>query len=294
MWECPDFFALGDRFALIVSVYDGKRPVHVVYFLGRYEQHRLLPQQEGLLDFGASFYAPQSLKDSQGRRILWGWLREQRSPAAQAAAGWSGVMSLPRILSLSPTGTLTMEPAPELQTLRGEHHSVSNVTVGQGAPLVLEGVHGLALEIIAELEPGDADVFGLSLCRSPDGAEETRILYDCRRGGLAIDARRSSLGADADRQAPVRWGEVALSRQGLLRLHIFLDHSVVEVFAQDAACSTARIYPSRRDSREVALFAEGGSAMLHSMEIWEMGSIWDQRPSRPPAEQPLGVLTEGR
>ena len=43
-----------------------------------------------------------------------------------------------------------------------------------------------------------------------------------------------------------------------LRLHIFLDRSVLEVFANDRISITSRIYPTRADSTCVALLAERG------------------------------------
>jgi beta-fructofuranosidase len=60
----------------------------------------------------------------RGRRILLGWLWEGRSKEAQKEAGWAGVMSLPRVLSLNADGSLCCMPAPALQTLRGESSHV--------------------------------------------------------------------------------------------------------------------------------------------------------------------------
>jgi beta-fructofuranosidase len=59
-----------------------------------------------------------------------------------------------------------------------------------------------------------------------------------------------------------------------LRLHIFVDRSVVEVFANGRACAASRVYPSGSDSLGVALFAKGGAAEARSIDIWEVGSIW--------------------
>jgi beta-fructofuranosidase len=59
-----------------------------------------------------------------------------------------------------------------------------------------------------------------------------------------------------------------------LRLRVFLDHSVIEVFANDRACLTARIYPTRPDSLGVGLFAHGGAAQLRIGHAWQMAHIW--------------------
>ncbi|MDQ5854392.1 MAG: glycoside hydrolase family 32 protein, partial [Chloroflexota bacterium] len=178
MWECPDLFPLGDKHVLIVSVWDNHLTHYPIYFVGTFAYHMFSPEIERLLDLGASFYAPQTMADDQGHRLMWGWLREGRGPEAQQAAGWSGVMSLPRVLSLGPDGRLHMEPAPELQTLRGKHVRRTDLDLTPASSHVLEDVRGDTLEIVAEWEPGDATELGLNVRCSPDGAEQTLIVYD--------------------------------------------------------------------------------------------------------------------
>jgi beta-fructofuranosidase len=69
---------------------------------------------------------------------------------------------------------------------------------------------------------------------------------------------------------------LSLDGHGRLRLHIFLDRSVLEVFANEHTCLASRIYPTRPDSLGVDLFARRGQVRLKSLEVWEMGSIWNK------------------
>jgi beta-fructofuranosidase len=62
-----------------------------------------------------------------------------------------------------------------------------------------------------------------------------------------------------------------------LLLHIFLDRSVIEVFANHRLCMSSRVYPSRTDSLGIGFFAHGGSARIKTLDVWEMGSIWTSR-----------------
>jgi beta-fructofuranosidase len=272
MWECPDFFALEDKHILVVSVWDKEQLLYPVYFTGGYADHAFLPDQVHRLDFGASFYAPQSLCEAGGRRIMWGWLREERDPGAQMAAGWSGVMSLPRILTLRPDGTLDMRPAPELERLRGPLRRVEALALAPSPSTPLEGGRGDRLEIAAEIDPGAAAETGLIVRAAPDQAEQTRIYYDRVRQRLILDGSRSSLSDTARRE--VHSGPLALAPGEPFRLRIFLDSSVIEVFANERVCLTARVYPVRPDSLGLAVFAEGGAARLITMDMWEMASIW--------------------
>jgi len=273
MWECPQFFALDDTHVLLISAWD-RGTKTTPYLTGDYADHRLTPRVEGLLDLGWSFYAPQSYRDDLGRRIMFGWLREERPTADLVAAGWAGAMSVPRILTAHTDGTLRYAPAPELEALRGEHVHLADMAVTPAAGDLLGGLRGNRMEIITEIAAGDAETFGLLVARSPDGAEETRIVYDRARGELAVDRTRSSAAATPDR--PVVGGKCPLDHGNTLRLHIFLDGSIVEVFANDRACLTARIYPSRPDSVEIDLFAHGGGAHLRALDCWTMASIWQE------------------
>ena len=60
----------------------------------------------------------------------------------------------------------------------------------------------------------------------------------------------------------------------LLTLHVFLDHSVIEVYANKTVCITGRIYPSRSDSLGIDLFAGSDGVRLRSMDTWQLASIW--------------------
>jgi beta-fructofuranosidase len=275
MWECPDLFSLGDKHVLLVSVWDNHHTYYPIYFVGAYVNHTFTPELPHRLDFGASFYAPQTMRDTYGRRLMWGWLREGRDVEAQRAAGWSGVMSLPRVLTIRSDGLLGVGPAPELATLRGKHWVWTNIDLAPSMSGVIDDVRGDTLEIIAEVELGDATEFGLKVRCSPDAAEETRIIYDRVGQRLIIDPQRSSLSGLLHQD--VQGGPLELADGERLTLQLFLDRSVVEVFANGRACIASRIYPSRADSLGIDLFARNGTVKLAALDIWEMGSIWTDR-----------------
>ena len=270
MWECPDFFALGSKHVLLVSTRGS-----VFYSVGVYTRHSFHPQKQGNVDFGGEYYAARSMVDGKGRRLLWGWIREGRSEAAHRAAGWAGVMSLPRVLSLAEDNSLRFEPAPELEVLRAKHYHLENVMVTSQSCSLLPEASGDALEIAAEFESQSADEFGLKMRCAPDESEFTLISYDRAAGQLRVDRRRSSLSADTSRG--VQAGPFELAPQDPLKLRIFLDGSVVEVFANGRACLTSRIYPTRMESLGVGIFARGGKAKVRSLDTWVMQPISKDR-----------------
>jgi beta-fructofuranosidase len=266
MWECPDFFPLGDKHALIVSTQGA-----VVYSMGRYVNQYFHPEVQGKADLGDCYYAARSMVDEKGRRILWGWIREGRSDTAQRAAGWAGVMSLPRVLTLGHEGALGMAPASEIEALRGKHHRFEGLPIVPGSFSLWKSVRGDSLEIQAELEPGASEAVGLTLRSTPDGKEQTSITYKRTSGQLLVERERSSLSPGVDRGSP--GGAFALAEDETLKLRVFLDASVIEIFANDRACLTTRIYPSRSDSLGLGTFARGDKARLKALDVWEMRPI---------------------
>jgi beta-fructofuranosidase len=274
VWECPNLFRLGEKHVLLVSVIPEFR--HTYYLVGAYADHTFTPETVGKTDFGPYFYAALTMLDDQGRRLMWGWLKEGRADQAQRAAGWAGVMSLPRILSTGPGGILRMAPVPELEALRDRHYAWTDVTLTPDSAGLLNGVPGNCLEIMAEFEPAETGQFGFWTHSAPDKAERTLIAYDFARQCLAVDRSHSSLSTSVDRE--IQTAPLPLAAGELLSLHIFIDGSVIEVFGGSRVCLTSRVYPTRPDSSGLEPTAFNGCARLKSLDVWTMSSIWTTSP----------------
>lgn len=281
--SCPDFFTLGGRHVLMcISHMRGAR-----YYVGRWENERFVPELHARMNWpGGQFFAPETLLDHKGRRILWAWCLDERPTSAQAASGWSGVMSLPRVLGIGADGLMTIEPVPELQKLRHNPRQPRRLTIGADAEVRLDDIQGDGLEIKLEMQSSAAQEFGLKLRQTPDGAEETAIVYDPRQGLLKIDLSKSTLDPtiryrtwcitrpddpeDRDRRVTSQDAPLRLAPGEPLRLQIFLDRSMLEVFANGRQCVTQRLWPTRRDALGVSLFSRGGETRVESLEAWDM------------------------
>lgn len=271
MWECPQLLRFGAGSALVVSAWD-YATIHTLIMTGDYAERRFEPHTIAKLDYGDNFfYAPQALREDSGRWLMWGWLQEGRSHIAQVASGWSGVMSLPRVVELDGAGSLTYTFAPELRALRANHRRWQGVELDGMARLPGEP-GGDVLEIEATIEPGSAHSVGLVLRAAPDGAEQTLLGFDPHTSELWMDRTRSSLDSSAagDRRA----GPLRLEPGEPLELHVYLDRSTIEVIANRRACITGRCYPTRDDSIGVVPFAQGGNAKLETLDLWTLKSIW--------------------
>lgn len=270
----PDLFRLGEAHVLLFASHERG----VQYYVGAMEGEQFVPRRHGRMNFGGfslesgTLCAGLSLRDDADRRLMFGWVTEGRTEAAQRASGWSGVMCLPRVLALGGDGLLRIEPVPELQALRGVHRRFDDLHVPAGAPAPLDGVDASCSEVAVAFERETAGEVGIAVGRSPDGAEETRIVYSRAEGRISLDPGDSSAAPDVVGRA-VQHAPLDLDTDEALQLRIFIDRSIVEVFANGRQCLTQRIYPSRSDSRGVALFAQLDAGVC-SVDVWQMRSIW--------------------
>lgn len=275
MWECPNLLTFGDQRVLIFSVQNAEEVLlYPVYVTGTFENEQFLPNTQGIVASGGSFYAPQVLRDNQGRYIMWGWLMEDRGNTLSQAAGWSGVMSLPIIVGFLPGGQLSLEPAPELAVLRERHWHYEELMVDEAHHFSLDESRGDCLEILTECEPDSDSEFGFTLRCSPDGQEQTCLVYQSELRLFSIECEQSSVNPEVDR----RHSSVVVPTGAEKRVtfHIFLDHSVIEVFVNDQCYLASRIYPERFDSLGLNLLIRKGSVLVKSLDIWHLASIWNR------------------
>jgi beta-fructofuranosidase len=264
-FECPSFFPLADRHVLIFGQMSVGRSRYVV---GTYADQQFTAEGTGLLDAGPA-YAPQILIDQRGRRLLFTWIWEGGWPNSPSHADWAGICPLPRLLSLRSDGTVVSRPIPELTALRGTGVHLADIDLSAGEERALP-VRGNCLELVAELDVSQATGGGLRLCCSGDGREKTTVVYDRLQRSLTLSAMPAS------RDWPQRSSTVtdlSLAAAERLKLHIFIDRSIVEVFANDRCSLTSRVYP-KPDSQGIRLFANGGPVSLTSLDAWHMNPIW--------------------
>jgi beta-fructofuranosidase len=278
MWECPNFFPIGDKWVLTVSLWLG---LGVHAFVGRFENERFIPEWDGELDVDAGAFAHLTMKAPDGRTLQWAWMNEQREQSAIDADGWAGAMTVPRELSIDAQGRLNLRPVAEIARLRGAPVAIkrtgpTNVPTTGPARGVHATFEGRVLDIEARFSDRDRGKVGLTLLSSADGRETTRIVYwqDARR--LSIERERSSLNPDVRHQNVN--AHLALAPDEALDLRVLLDNSVLEVYANNRICLSTRLYPSLPDSVHASAFSEGPATL--DLKIWTMGGI--HAAERPP------------
>jgi len=269
---CPSFLPLpsspdggrpsGKHLLLFISHNKGCQ-----YYVGDYDTQndKFIPTSHGRMTWvDNTYFAPEALLDGKGRQIMWAWLTD--NPGGEPQKGWSGVYGLPRSLWLGPDGTLRMRPVKELEMLRCEEQTFDDVALADGQTKTLPLPAGDSCELLLTIDPATARQCGVKVRASADGKQETRLYYDAEAKRLVFDATRS--GIDGRRR--VERAPFELNKDEPLKLRVFVDKSVVEVYANDRQAICRRVYPGGEDSLGVALFATGGRAKFSRVKAWEM------------------------
>lgn len=278
---CPNFVPLGSKHLLLSfsHLYGGQ------YLIGNYdrESHKFTPYERGLFNHGnvapGGVHAPSAASDGKG-----GVINILNINDGMYNENWDQLMSLPQQLTLGDDERLRIRPVEAITKLRGEKVSIGETVIPANKEIVLNQVRGNAMEMQFEIDPKEARWVQINVLRSANAEEQTALTfynYDRRlaywyhtKGVVCLDTSRSSTLPDAWMRPPDR---ANFERHGEpLKLRIFVDRSVVEVFVNERLYMAARVYPGRKDSVGVSLRAQGQDAVLKSLDAWQMKSIWPE------------------
>ncbi len=195
------------------------------------------------------------------------------------------VMSLPHKLTLGGENgdMLCFEPSGNLESLRSSTVSYENLTIPANRETVLEAVNGNALEIEFEVSDRDLPCLELHVLRSEDGEGYTLISsYNGRGGPIFVDngwPRKSLIAVNCDHSArngrfiaPPEHSEFLWGDTEPIRLRVFVDRSVVEVFANGKGFIGRREFPSV-GSTTVSLVSYGKDAIIDKLNAYEIMNV---------------------
>ncbi|MGL4394584.1 MAG: sucrose-6-phosphate hydrolase [Brevinema sp.] len=252
MYECPDYFELGDRGVVLFSPqgiksnnkYDYQNIYNVIYRIAD-PMNLTSPSFYGgdfiEMDKGFDFYAPQTYEDQDGRRILIGWLgcSDVYYPLGEESR-WSQMLTIPRELSVK-NNILIQSPLKELESLRMERFDLA------------EGEHDL-LQTSFELDLHVAGDFTLTF--SNDKGD--KIVFSANSDEYKLDRTEQSYSFWTE------YGTVRYARRFVQTetIRIFVDKSSLEIFAdQGQTVFTSRFY--LKDFNKITL--QNASGELHHL-----------------------------
>jgi len=295
VWECPDLIEMkveGStelKYALLVSINPGapNGGSATQYFIGGFDGHRFVPDPmpEGRLaadarwiDYGTDDYAGSTWSGGPpgDQRVMFiGWMNNWTYGNEVPTTRWRSAMTLPRELRMvrTPLGLeLRSDPARELLALRRQAGTVAATHVSGDLDLLhAAGVPAGLLEMDLDLDMADAQEASLVLSNAR--GERTVLRIDRAHQSLTLErAESGNVGfnpAFAAPQAAPLAGDLAR-----IHLHLFLDTSSVEVFANDGATvMTAVLFPSV--PYDSVLLHAGQALGSVKATIHELAPVWN-------------------
>jgi beta-fructofuranosidase len=307
-YACPYFWPIGNRYIMpFFSHMSGGQ-----YLLGDYDtaRNKFVVTQGGKFNFGpanpSGVHAPSATPDGKGGVIIIFNMN-----AGKPTGEWNMIMSLARRLTLIGKDEIGQEPVGDVESLRYNRQEVKPMVLAANKEIVLPNIKGTAMEISMEIDPKDAPMLELNVFRSPNKEEYTRIVFmetrgmgpgrDYRFGEVAtlqtersenpavsrtppapparqslitIESSYASLHSDVRPRGP-ETASFYMKPEENLKLRVFIDRSIVEVFVNGKQCVAARVYPSREDATGVSIRSQGQNSELKSLEAWQMKSIYE-------------------
>jgi fructan beta-fructosidase len=292
-WECPNLFELPvsnvpgvKKWVLMVGIGDNGPAggSATQYFVGEFDGKKFVndnaSNQTLWVDYGSDFYAGQTwsnLVEADGSRIAIAWMDNWKYADKLPTSPWRGQTTSPRALTLMKTSEgirLTQSPAKELSALRDQHFHARNATWQQLEALLSKREWTETLELEAVLDVNGAQEFGFSFRTGPHYG--TRVGFDPTWSTVYIDRRHSGdliVGPtfNARHDAPIRL------ENGRIKMHILLDRSSVELFADNGVLTiTDLIYPREQD-RGLGVYAAGRPPSVKSLDIWTLKQAADPK-----------------
>ncbi|HEX4119431.1 MAG TPA: glycoside hydrolase family 32 protein [Verrucomicrobiae bacterium] len=291
-WECPDLFRLpvagtiASRWVLTVNTGSGSVAGGTggQYFVGQFDGAHFVGDSNSLgkaplwFDYGPDYYAAVSwgnIPRSDHRRLWLGWMSNGQYGQQVPTSPWRSEMSIPREVGLRQTIDgirLTQNPVKELASLRGKHFQFKGGDIARANDwLVKNKIQGKQLELALEFPPQSSGIEGVKVLKG--ATEETLIGVDRDRGTVFVD-RTHSGNVGFNPNFPGIYHAPLTSRDGKVKLRVFVDACSVEVFIDDGdKVFTVLVYPSAA-SRGVEFFGTPNAATIQLCQIWNLRSIW--------------------
>ncbi len=184
--------------------------------------------------------------------------------------GWAHCYSLPREWSLAEDGSLIQKPFEGLTGLRSST-MFSRTDFDLSGVVDLSPVSGRAVEICGTFEAGSSP-FGFKVFKSSAG--EGKVYYNPVAGEIIADF--SGLNRlvndngvyDGVYRCPL---PIKPAQGEALKINIFIDHSILDIFINDRWATSIRVFPTDEDANGIEAFSDS-TTKVADLKAWILES----------------------
>ena len=249
--------------------------VKVIYWIGTINNDGTFNAVSGPFDFemagtskdGYGLLSPSICKTNDGKTICLGIVPDKVDGAKNAEWGWAHNYSLPRELSLSADKkTLIQKPYAGLTGMRSTvgNYSAENVTLNNNSAQPLGDVKGRQIEFIGEFTVNNNVEQGFRFLKN--GNNYASLSY--KDGKLTLDISNMQK-VDNVTNYNSYVSDLTIADGQTLKLHVYLDGSIADVFVNDKDAFSVRLFPTDVDAVEVEAFSTGNTT-VSSLKGWNL------------------------
>lgn len=272
-WEMPTVTRMpGGKWLFTVTPLGGNQGVRTLYYTGQINSDgTFAPSSEQPKNVelnsrdGFGLLSP-TIYQHDGKTIALGIVPDKLSSQSNWNLGWAHCYSLPREWSLDSDGTLIQKPYSGLTGMRGEtHYSASGITLN--GEMSLSPVSGREVELLGVFNVGQ-NPFGFRIFNN--GTTSGEISYNPVTNTLKADfSRLTRLVNDGGVYDGV-YSTILPERLPAgseMKMNIFIDHSILDIFINDKWATSIRVFPTAIDANGVSVFSDG-DVDVDSLNAW--------------------------
>ena len=271
MWECPNIIKVNDdKYAFLFSPqgleaeeFKNQNIYQSGYVIGNLDFK--VPQLKNHsefkeIDMGFDFYAPQVFTYND-KNIMIGWVgmpdKDSEYPSGENG-GWMFPLTLPRVLEYK-DNVLYQKPLKEVENLREKQIvSVKDLNINEYS-LDLDTRN---IEIDLELLLEESTFIDFKFIFRD---EYINLTYNKENGVCIIDRNNMKLGGKGIRK-------FKLNVDKTLKLHMFIDNSVMEIYYQEGLETTTLMYFPKFDDFKIDIKSDN-KVKMSELNIWNLRGI---------------------
>ncbi|WP_394871421.1 sucrose-6-phosphate hydrolase [Clostridium butyricum] len=271
MWECPNIIKVNDdKYAFLFSPqgleaeeFKNQNIYQSGYVIGNLDFK--VPQLKNHsefkeIDMGFDFYAPQVFTHND-KNIMIGWVgmpdKDSEYPSGENG-GWMFPLTLPRVLEYK-DNVLYQKPLKEVENLREKQIvSVKDLDINEYS-LDLDSRN---IEIDLELLLEESTFIDFKFIFRD---EYINLTYNKENGVCVIDRNNMKLGGKGIRK-------FKLNVDKTLKLHMFIDNSVMEIYYQEGLETTTLMYFPKFDDFKIEIKSDN-KVKMSELNIWNLRGI---------------------
>ena len=262
-WEMPNITKIGDKWLFTATPQNTGMGVRTLYWTGSINADGTFcpdsrtPKTMELSGFtrdGYGLLSPTIFR-SGDKTLLLGIVPDKLASDYNYSLGYAHTYSLPREISLDANGNLVQKPFSGLTAMRTTTQFARSSFSLNGS-LDLSPVEGRKLELSATVTAGSND-FGFTFFG--DGSRAATLTYSPSASTLTLNVSGISRIVQDDVFGGIYQSAInkAVATGQDIKLTLYVDHSIVDIFVNDTYASSVRVFPTDQSAVKATMFSSG-------------------------------------